>query len=211
VGSPGNLKWRSTRCYQSDLGWISGREPVARPGSGRARAIAQAENADDAAQVLESFAAPVGSYRTKRRGERAYIFLNGCLGVGGSREKVNGTTSGVLGVAAPVGIEIGVPVDGWSVGLLAQVLDLGTLASYRLSDGGNVEQEPEVGFAQVFSPGAYFLVGVRDFPLTLGVGFNVAPRLRTINEGNPNTESTENALRLPMFFFAVDIPIFGLN
>ncbi len=33
--------WRSTRCYGSDPGWISGCEPVVRPGSGRARATSR--------------------------------------------------------------------------------------------------------------------------------------------------------------------------
>ncbi len=35
------MRW-STRCFRSDPGWISGREPVARPGSGTARATLRA-------------------------------------------------------------------------------------------------------------------------------------------------------------------------
>ena len=37
----GNLMWRSTRCYRSDPGWISSREPIALPGSGTARATSR--------------------------------------------------------------------------------------------------------------------------------------------------------------------------
>ena len=37
MGSPGNLIGWSTRCFRSDPGWISSREPIALPGSGRAR------------------------------------------------------------------------------------------------------------------------------------------------------------------------------
>ncbi len=33
--------WWSTRCIRSDPGWISGREPVVQPGSGRARATSR--------------------------------------------------------------------------------------------------------------------------------------------------------------------------
>jgi hypothetical protein len=175
-----------------------------------ASAIAEAETGDQAAEVISQYAAPVGSYRMKRQAENGYLFLQGYLGIGGGWEMVDDEDITALGAFAPVGIEFGTAKDGWSIGVFGQVLDVGVLASHRLQDTGDVETEPEVGFAQVFSPGAYLVVGFPKVPITIGGGFNLAPRLRTIDEGMP-TERSESALRAPMFFVSVDIPIFRLG
>lgn len=173
-------------------------------------ASAQAESSDEFAKTLESFAAPVRSYRTKRASKGIYFVVNGYLGAGGGSENANGGRSRYIGVAAPVGLEFGWGnrgKDQWSIGLMGQLIDVGTLASYRLeASEEDLESEPDVGFAQVFSPGGYVVLGIPHVPLTLGFGGNVAPRLRKVSE----TNERRNASRLG-FILGVDIPIFVIK
>ena len=168
-------------------------------------ATAQVETSDDFAKVLDSYAAPVRSYRTKRNASGMYWTINGYLGAAGGYERANKSTSGFAGVGAPIGLELGGSRKGWSIGAFAQILDVGTPASYRITKSSDsVEAEPKAGFAQVFSPGGYLMLGFPKVPLTLGIGGNVAPQLRKL--------STDSGVQRNAFRFGailgVDIPIF---
>jgi hypothetical protein len=168
-------------------------------------ATAQVETSDDFAKVLDSYAAPVRSYRAKRNASGTYWTINGYLGGAGGYERANKSTSGFAGVGAPIGLELGRSVKGWSIGGFAQILDVGTPASYRITKSSDsVDAEPKAGFAQVFSPGGYLMLGFPKVPLTFGVGGNVAPQLRKL--------STDSGVQRNAFRFGailgVDIPIF---
>ena len=171
-------------------------------------AIAQAGSSKEIAGVIDAYAAPVGSYRVKRGAERLYLVLNGYLGAGGGLERVD-STSGFAGVTAPIGIEFGGSLGkGWSLGILAQVLDLGTPASYRMTKTNEqLESEPEVGFAQVFSPGGYLVLGLKNLPVAFGAGINLAPSLRKTSNGSGETR---NATRFALFL-SIDMPLLHLR
>lgn len=79
--------------------------------------------------MIESYAAPVQSYRRKRSGEGPYLVLQSYLGAGVGWERAADQREGFLGTSAPVGIELGWPKDSWSFGFFAQLLDVGALAS----------------------------------------------------------------------------------
>ena len=170
-------------------------------------ASASATSSSEFASMLESFAAPVQSYRTKRATKSVYFVVNGYVGAGSGWERSNGGTSGYLGVAAPVGIELGWGDLGhhqWSFGVMAQAIDVGALASYRLNASKeDLESDPKVGFSQVLSPGGYAVLGFPKVPLSLGIGGNIAPQLRKVN----GTNETKNAGRLG-FMLGIDVPIF---
>jgi hypothetical protein len=167
-------------------------------------ALAQAEDGETVEAVLHAYAAPVQSYRGKRK-DRFYVALNGYLGMGGGWEISAGDTAKFLGVSAPIGVEIGIGSNkGWSLGAFGQVLDLGALGSFRITaDDSELESEPKVGFAQVFSPGLYAVLGIRGVPLAIGGGWNYAPSLRKVSA---NPELTENASRWG-FFLSIDMPL----
>ena len=178
-------------------------------------ATVQAKDADEFAKTLDAFAAPVGSYREKRTGHDGYVVINGYLGgmwggkVKGTElgfEKVSGIKSDVAGVFAPIGLETGFNYGGFSVSVFGQVLDLGAPASYRLKRtpaDTTVQEEPEAGFRQVFSPGGAVLLGWKKLPISVGWGRNIAPQLRE----NATSGKKLNAVR-SAWFLAVDIPIF---
>jgi hypothetical protein len=170
-----------------------------------AASLAEAKSGDEVASVLKASAAPVQSYRGKRNAQGLYIALNGYLGAGGGWESANDNGGAFLGVSAPIGIEVGVSLGkGWSLGLLGQVLDLGALASFRMNASDDqLESEPEVGFAQIFSPGASVVLGFPGAPVGLGLGYNVAPSLRKLSA---NPEETKTANRVAVFL-SVDMPL----
>lgn len=175
-----------------------------------ATAMAEVENGDQAAQVLTNYAAPVGSWKIKRRKKAWYFTLNGYLGAGygggflGTEEKVEGISGNVYGAVAPIGLEFGrggIP-GKFSFGVLVSAVDLGSVASFRdKTEDDNIQSQPNVGFQQVFSPGIYGILGLWDWPLSLGFGRSIAPELRMKEDGKKM-----NAIRT-IFFLAVDIPI----
>lgn len=177
-------------------------------------ASAQATSTDDFAKTLESFAAPVESYRTKRTATHTYFVINGYLGASAGREISNGGGSGYAGAAAPVGVEVGWGNLGghqWSFSLFAQAIDVGALASYRMNAStDDLASEPKVGFAQVFSPGGSLLFGIPHIPLTFGPGWNVVPQLRKVTAAGVTTDQKRNATRFA-FMLGVDIPIFAFK
>lgn len=174
-----------------------------------ATALAQAESASETTQVIQAYAAPVQSYRAKRNGEGGYLLINGYLGGSFGRESAANVTSNFAGVSAPFGLEVGGPIGGgWSLGLFGQLLDVGALASYRItSDSEQLESEPEIGLGQVFSPGAYAILGLPNLPVAFGVGWSFAPALRKVSD---TTDETENATRWNLFL-SVDIPVLVLR
>ena len=169
-------------------------------------ALAQAEDGEQAAQVIGNYAAPVASYRAKREGNGWYMQLNAYLGGSLACEKAD-----EIGVAtggfAPIGIEFGRPTTKGSVGGLIQILDLGTPISYRLSGLSSVDQQPELGIRQVISPGAHIVFGIPKVPLTVGAGFNFAPDLRRVSDME---DEFKNAYRVAVFL-GIDIPLWRLN
>lgn len=185
--------------------------------------LAQAQDADGVAASLDRFAAPPESYLTKRAsGRGAYVLLNAYAGAGFGREGVCPRLAGcrasanVVGAYMPLGLEVGVPISSRvrllsgafrSASVFVQVIDLGTLATWRLAERDGVDKAPNVGFDQVFAPGAHIVLGVRGLPVSVGYGISVAPRLRKVaTEGGVVRE--ENVIRKNSLFVAVDIPLF---
>jgi hypothetical protein len=91
------------------------------------------------------------------------------------------------------------------VSLFLQVIDVGTLASYRLGDAETGEQ-PAISLRHVFSPGAFLMVPFARSALSAGFGVAWAPRLRQVEVGNV-VVSEINALRVG-FVLAADIPLY---
>jgi hypothetical protein len=125
---------------------------------------------------------------------------------------------GRAGLFAPVGLDLSWGVgEASSVGLFVSLIDIGALVDFRTTttetgagtDKTKINPEPQVGFAQVVSPGAYLTYGISGTPLVLGGGVAFAPGLRkTINETTAQ-ESGVSTLRFGGFL-AVDISIFPI-
>lgn len=185
--------------------------------------VAAASSADEVAAALDRFSAPLGSWRLKHDG--GYMSLTGFVGVHGSYElvvedgpSIDGADSDVpngltLAPALMLGLDFGTGDRHVRWGFFVSVLDLGALASARLTDeegsDANAEAAPEIGVAQVFSPGLYMTLGL-DAPFTLAAGCSYVPALRGAIVDTATIERTEidplSVVRCGAFL-AVDVTI----
>jgi hypothetical protein len=178
-----------------------------------ASALASAQSDSQLNRTLRDAALPVGSYRAKREGEvdggSFSLTINSYVGVGAGIEVVSQTTgsvrSGYAAPALPVGVEASwaIPKISSSLSLFLPIIDLGAIASSRFKESAAVQQEPQLGFAQVLAPGAFVVLGISSsIPLSVGGGYQQVPRLRATAEGQ------KTAKRPLALFIAVDLPLF---
>jgi hypothetical protein len=183
-----------------------------------------AKTEDDVQHVIETATLPAGSFSIKRHCGWS-VAINSYAGASLGWENGTGDDAKlpsqlrsfhqVAGFAAPVGFELSHSTGkdaGGSVGLFFSVIDLGALVNFRLSTQDSVSTTPEVGFQQVFSPGAYLVFGLGELPLTLGIGARYNPALREVKASQDADGKLTSANRASVFqinlFLAVDIPLF---
>lgn len=179
-------------------------------------AIASAENSEDVAKVIEAVALPVGGSGIKKHSSfniAIQSYLGGSFGKETIKELKVNQEKKVLSVFAPVGISISWGVmKRWkypgSIGVSANLLDIGALASYRLKDDSTAINS-KIELRNILAPGAYLVIGLPGFPVSIGYGFQTGPQLREIKQGVPTFE-TKKIYNRNSFFIAVDIPLFNL-
>ncbi|HSO00123.1 MAG TPA: hypothetical protein VLS89_17645 [Candidatus Nanopelagicales bacterium] len=186
-----------------------------------AAGLASAQSPEAVQEVLENAAAPVGAYKVKRQDGNYSINVTAFAGVQAGGEWILGEGPagrdpvGHLGFFAPIGVDLTVGKgDAASIGLFLSLIDLGALTDFRLGEGDSdptteVESAPKIGFGQVFSPGAFIVLGVGETPITLGGGVALAPRLREISTVGTDDRSEASALRVSGFV-ALDLTLFPL-
>lgn len=199
--------------------------------------LATVKTSEDMQKLLETVAAPAGSYHGKRgnprwiarceRDEslpyRMTLALNAYVGfqAGGEILRRDGLDrqglAGRVGLFAPVGLELsrGLRRRG-SIGGFVSVIDLGALVDYRVAKepaatdtAAGADNSPNVTFAQVVSPGLFTVLAIPGVPVALGVGLAYTPKLRSVLVGGEKDDNPVDALRFGGFL-AVDIPIFIL-
>ena len=112
----------------------------------------------------------------------------------------------VLSPSAPVGVDLNFGLGaGGSLSMYAQVIDVGAIFAYRFSN--ETEQIPELKFQNIVAPGFYGIYGFpNNIPISVGVGAQLGPNLRKINDDLGLDVKTTNAWRFG-FILSVDIPI----
>jgi hypothetical protein len=174
--------------------------------------VATAKTSAEVQAALESFALPAGSARIKRR-SAFNVSLNGYAGLFGGHENIKGTNNKALnsfGVAAPVGIaiSIGQPTAkrAFSNTLFLSLIDVGALTAFRFGDD-STESVPTVRLKNILSPGIFYSLGLPNSPISLNLGYQVGPLLRTVKTtGNTVAEDRYTRVSLSV---VVDIPIFN--
>jgi hypothetical protein len=169
--------------------------------------ISQAENSDEISEILEQFAAPVGSYRDKSI-YKFSITLDTYVGAGFGSGKLMDKLKGSFWVNTPIGVSFSVPLcKNLSFTLMPTVLDIGPLVSYRfLNSEGEVSK---IYLKEIFSPGIFGSLGFgKKIPVFLNMGWQKAASLTGVN-------SAENSYNLkPYDLFtaslAVNIPLLSL-
>lgn len=177
--------------------------------------IAQATSGAEVKEILEVAAMPVGSYQVKRHAF-ADISLNAYAGLAGGVEfrKDLPTDSkgqnGVFGFTAPVGLAFSRGART-TAGLLTNkshtlffsILDVGAITSYRLTND-STEVLPDFTWKNILSPGVFYWYGLKETPLSFGIGIQQGPQLRGIKSSAAVIDESNWMLRLSL---SVDIPI----
>lgn len=165
---------------------------------------AEADTPEEFKAALDAASAPLGGWRLKY--QRFTVSLGALAGAGVGTEFLLAATDQrdrALGVYtsphAMLGVDFAGPVSvrgrrdkPWAMGGFVSVLDLGNVASFRVAgdveDKDDLEDEegdeegaaetPNIGFAQVFSPGVFWRVSIARTPITFGLGLSASPNLR---------------------------------
>ncbi len=173
--------------------------------------VINAKSSDEIKDVIKDLVAPSSSYVFKRVYPLT-VTLSGHPGFFVGREFLNGKWATSTGVTLPIGFEIttlfkrknknnlygesynyrtndfGAMKNRWSLGLFLQAIDLGAILNYRISND-SPELPSEVSFEQLVSPGVTFNIGLPNFPVAIGVGYQYTPKLRKI-QPDPNNPAT---------------------
>lgn len=142
-----------------------------------------AENSDEAKELIKAFAAPPASYIQKRE-YRFNVSITGQPGYFFSMESLDGQWGFVSGLTLPMGFDLTWKLkhgenNSHSLGLFIQLIDLGSMLNFRLSND-SVTLPDNVTFEDIFSPGGAINLGFKNSPINLGIGYQYTPALRTI-------------------------------
>jgi hypothetical protein len=96
-------------------------------------------------------------------------------------------------------------LSGSSHSLFVSIIDVGAITAFRLGDD-NTEALPEFTWQNILAPGAFYVFGLKNTPLSLGAGVQYGPQLRKIDDTNA---TLDKSLLTVKAFIAVDIAIFN--
>ncbi|WP_448701834.1 hypothetical protein ACFGVR_06225 [Mucilaginibacter sp. AW1-3] len=181
--------------------------------------IIQANNSDEVNAAIEAAVLPVGSASIKRE-TPVNISLNAYIGPTFGSEyisKSQNPTAPVVGITAPVGVAFSLgnnkspnaaaTVGGKSHTLFVSLIDVGALASYRLSDNTTTVAS-EIELKNIVSPGLFYYFGFGKCPISIGFGAQLGPQLRTVT-GTTVTVDSNYYVKYGASI-VVDIPFFNL-
>lgn len=150
--------------------------------------VVKASDSDEIKDIIKKHAAPSTSYIQKRQ-YRCVFSFTGQPGYFLAVEKLKGTDQKpafVSGLSLPLGFDLSFKLsenseNATSINFFLQLLDIGAVLNFRISDGTSLLPD-KINFEQVFSPGAAISFGLKNSPLTIGIGYQYSPKLREVTE-----------------------------
>lgn len=202
-------------------------------------AMVQAKSSDDVESVIEVFALPAGSSRIKR--ETPFnVSVNAYCGLYGGYEKIVGLDKGSWelnagGVTAPIGIAFSwghkkflwlgkENQNHWSYSAFISLVDIGALAAFRFTndstkltngnstDTATASSSPTIQLKNIFSPGLFLSIGIPKSPLSVNLGVQIGPNLRSVSVTNNNANINFNNKMYWRYSVSlcVDLPLLNL-
>lgn len=182
--------------------------------------IATAKTSDEVENVIEKFALPRGSAKTKKIAPYT-ISLNAYLGGYCGYEQISYKDPSLpyfkcnsAGLTAPLGISFsrgyrphGKNENAWSTSLFFSFVDIGSIAAFRFKDS-TTSQLPSLQLKDILAPGAALSIGLPRVPISINMGAQIGPNLRNVK----NTVYDYSGQLYIRYFISlcVDIPIFNL-
>ncbi|HEX6223050.1 MAG TPA: hypothetical protein VFZ52_01485, partial [Chryseolinea sp.] len=176
--------------------------------------VATAENSDEVELAIEAIVLPPGSASIKRKSEKN-IALNAYVGLSPGYEWRDSPVDNggfVFAISAPIGVAFSKGIyspsgskykEKGSRSWFVSLVDLGAVTAYRFDEQTAVL--PELKFSNIFAPGLYYVRGLPNYPISLGLGGQLGPQLREVKD---ETTTLDDELIISFkFFVAVDIPL----
>jgi hypothetical protein len=169
--------------------------------------LSSAKTSAEVKEAINAVALPPGSYSVK---QKSYfnISLNGYIGYAWDIIKKDVYANGVY---APVGFSFSKGLGknfGGAITVFSSVIDVGSLASYRLRNGTTDELKQEVRFESIISPSAQLLLEViPKTPVAIGFGWRKTPKLFYKDDSGFETVNRKDVFNISVL---IDIPIFTL-
>ncbi|MCP4443178.1 MAG: hypothetical protein GY810_30085 [Aureispira sp.] len=169
---------------------------------------AMAKTPEEVSKAIEAFALPPGGSAIKKYSKFS-IALNAYVGLSAGQEILKDVgTKPYYAVTAPVGITFnwGFKRAG-ALSIMLSAFDVGALTAFRFQDN-TTNELPDLKFENVLAPGGYLIYGVPKYPIAIGVGAQLGPNLRSVNDATLNIDKT-SGWRWGAFL-AVDIPMVSI-
>lgn len=180
--------------------------------------MAVAKDADEVSKAIEALALPSGSYTVKRTVKRnisinAYPGLSSALDITFKKDKAY--YSFAPSFTAPIGVNLGWSgKKSYSHSLFVSIIDIGAFTRMYLEksnfsqDSTTVSTFPQATFLTVFAPGLYYSLGFKNMPLSLNLGVQYGPALKTtLKTGEIKTYESIRACAS----LVLDIPLLNLH
>jgi hypothetical protein len=167
-------------------------------------------NSDEVAALIETFALPPGSSRIKKQSPFTVGIGSYVGGFGGweflKNVNTQDRTATTLSLSAPVGLALSKAYKGWAFTDFATLIDVGAFTAFRFDDSNYTAELPAMTLANIFAPGAAFVVGVPRYPFAFGLNAQVGPNIRGITENGVYQFNETGAWRFGATV-TVDIPL----
>jgi len=184
--------------------------------------VVLAQSSDEVADAIEAFALPTGSARIKRE-SYFNVSLNAYCGLFAGLErqqfvyKENTPAINAFGVTAPIGMAISWGsrkfLRPWnknghsSHSIFLSVIDVGAIASFRF-ENDTIKTLSKIELKDILSPGIFYSFGIPKTPLSLNLGYQITPFLRSVN----TTDNTfQNSYQRFSVSLLVDIPVLNFH
>lgn len=191
--------------------------------------VANAQSSDEVKQALDASVLPVGSSAIKRKSAWS-ISVNGY--VGGFYGQAHSTIQDTLrntstnqldtiskpisyrtfGLYAPIGLSFNRGFkSGWGITLHAQILDLGALVNFYLTEGdkASLPTDFKVKLSDILSPGIQLGINIPKTPLSIMGGMQYVPALN--NSSQISTSQLSPIAWRAQIGIVVDIPLYNLK
>lgn len=136
--------------------------------------------------------------------------LNAYPGIYFGIETYKGTSNKAFGVTAPIGLSFNWGKWGkskdWSFSVFVNAVDIAAALSYRWTND-SLDLPEKITLGQIFAPGGYAVLGFPRVPISMKLGAQYVPKLRTITKDG-NTLGDVGVWRFGLSA-TVDIPIFN--
>ncbi|HTB07771.1 MAG TPA: hypothetical protein VK806_12535 [Bacteroidia bacterium] len=177
--------------------------------------MVDAQNPDAIKQALQnSMTASGGSVTKQKCGLN--IAVNSYIGGARSwsdKATTNSVVVNSLAVTAPIGISVSHGFNSNVIGaitIFGSIVDIGAFAAFRLNDDSTKTQTlPKTTLANIFAPGIHIILGrLGNTPLSIAVGYQMAPRLRSLTA--TNADVVTNNVWQEQIALTWDIPLINI-